>query len=84
MEDQHLNDGELLVTGSRILIPDSQTLIAPWTEKIRYSIKKQGYHGGLNPQEVLAPIIVLSPQTKTNLPWQTSNQDYWPDWWLIP
>jgi hypothetical protein len=35
MEDQHLNDGELLVTGSRILIPDSQTLIAPWTEKIR-------------------------------------------------
>ena len=83
IDDQQPGEGELSVTGSRTLMPESQTLIAPWTEKIRYSIKKQGYHGGLNPQEVLAPIIVLSPQSKTNLPWQTTHQDYYPDWWLI-
>ena len=81
INNQPQEAGELLVSGSRILIPESQTLIAPWTEKIRYSIKKQGYHGGLNPQEVLAPIIVLSPQSQTPWSWPTAHQATYPNWW---
>src|SRR5262249_22413913 len=31
---------ELQLTGSRVVIPDNHRLIAPWTEKVRYGIKK--------------------------------------------
>jgi hypothetical protein len=39
----------LQMTGSRVVIPDTHRLIAPWTEKVRYGVKKNGYHGGVSP-----------------------------------
>lgn len=59
---------ELRVEGPRVAVEGSR-MIGPWTEKLRYGIKKNGYHGGLNPQEMVAPIAVL-----------TSSSDY-PDGW---
>ncbi len=50
---------ELQLTGSRVLIPANHRLIAPWTEKVRYGVKKNGYHGGVSPQEMVIPITVL-------------------------
>ena len=50
---------ELQLTGSRVVIPDNHRLIAPWTEKVRYGVKKNGYHGGVSPQEMVIPITVL-------------------------
>jgi hypothetical protein len=57
-EDAPAED-ELLVEGSRVLVAGHR-LIAPWSERVRYGIKKNGYHGGLSPQEMIVPIAVLS------------------------
>lgn len=54
--------GELRVSGSRVLLP-SNALIAPWTERLRYRTKSNGYHGGLSPQEMIVPIAVLGAST---------------------
>ena len=75
--DQPPRTGEILTTGIRVLIPEGKSLIAPWTEKIRYGPKKAGCHGGLNPQELLAPIMILSPSLKTHQ--KNNNQEYCPD-----
>lgn len=60
VDDGHVVDGELALRGPRILMPDAQQLVAPWTERIRYGPKKSGYHGGVSPQEMIVPIAVLS------------------------
>ena len=53
-------DGEIALTGSRVLSPEgSQSIVAAWSEKIRYAGRRAGYHGGASPQEVLVPIVVL-------------------------
>ena len=54
-------EGELRFSGPRVVIPESKAVIVPWSEKIRYGIKKNGYHGGVTPQEMVTPIAVLSP-----------------------
>ncbi len=78
--DGELLQGELLLTGPRVLIPDSKRLIAPWTEKLRYGIKKNGYHGGLSPQEMLAPIGVLCSSDRYPPGWAEAPVDM-PSWW---
>lgn len=37
----------------------STTVVMPWSEKVRYSGKRDGYHGGASPAEVVVPIAVL-------------------------
>ncbi|MCE9553884.1 MAG: BREX-2 system phosphatase PglZ [Planctomycetes bacterium] len=73
---------ELQVQGSRVLT-DGQRLIAPWTEKLRYGIKKNGYHGGLTPQEMVVPIVVLSSSQSFPAGWTEASVDS-PDWWDAP
>jgi hypothetical protein len=34
----------------------SSSLVVPWSESIRYAVKKNGYHGGVSRQEMLVPI----------------------------
>jgi hypothetical protein len=63
-ERWRLDDGkptqhEFQVIGERVVIPENHRLIAPWTEKVRYGVKKNGYHGGVAPQEMVIPITVL-------------------------
>lgn len=52
--------GEVVLTGPRVVLPPSKRLIAPWGERLRYGQKKNGYHGGASPQEVVVPIGVFS------------------------
>lgn len=56
-------DQELKIQGQRVVIPESHKIIAPWSEKLRYKPKKTGYHGGINPQEMVVPVAVLSPSS---------------------
>ncbi len=72
--------GELRFSGPRVVIPESKTLIVPWSEKIRYGIKKNGYHGGVAPQEMVIPIAVLSPFDKFPEGWLEVPLDV-PSWW---
>jgi hypothetical protein len=51
-------DGEVVVAGPRVLQGDGR-IVVPWTETLRYGGTKHGYHGGVTPQEVLVPLLVL-------------------------
>lgn len=74
--------GELLIQGPRVLT-EGQRLIAPWSERVRYAGKKNGYHGGLNPQEMVVPIVVLSSTDDLPIGWQEQPVDV-PQWWDEP
>ena len=50
---------ELLIQGQRVAV-EGHRLIAPWSERVRYGMMKNGYHGGVTPQEMVVPIVVLS------------------------
>jgi len=73
---------ELQVHGSRVLTPGHR-LIAPWSERVRYGIKKNGYHGGLTPQEMVIPIAVLSSTDDFPKGWSEQPIDT-PAWWDEP
>jgi hypothetical protein len=72
--------GELRVSGSRVLLPNDSALIAPWTERLRYRNKNNGYHGGLSPQEMIVPIAVLCSTTSYPPGWIEAPVDI-PLWW---
>src|SRR5262249_19168306 len=73
-------EGELLVQGPRVQLAEGHRLIAPWNEQIRYVGRKNGYHGGLTPQEMLIPIMVLS-SAELRVPGWSATPDLTPDWW---
>ena len=82
-EEGEPGDGELRIEGPRVVIPESKRLIAPWTEKLRYGVKKNGYHGGLTPQEMIVPIAVLSGSGTPPSGWVEAPVDV-PAWWEAP
>jgi hypothetical protein len=74
---------ELQLTGSRVVIPDNHRLIAPWTEKVRYGVKKNGYYGGVSPQEMVIPITVLCAGETIPAGWREAPIPT-PAWWDEP
>jgi hypothetical protein len=50
--------GEILVAGERVVLANKKAVL-PWSEKIRYGVKKMGYHGGGSLQEVVIPFGVF-------------------------
>ena len=77
-----VSEGELKISGVRVVIPETRKLIAPWTEKVRYGIKKNGYHGGVSPQEMVIPIAVLNSSNAFPAGWSEAPVDT-PLWWDI-
>jgi hypothetical protein len=54
-------EGEIALAGGRVFAPDGGHLVvAAWSERLRYASRRLGYHGGVSPQEVLAPVAVLA------------------------
>jgi len=53
-------DGEVLVTGPRVLRHDGRAVLAV-DEHLRYGPLKAGYHGGAAPAEAVVPVAVLVP-----------------------
>lgn len=75
--------GELEVNSTRVVIPDGGCVVVPWSERPRYGAKKNGYHGGATPQEMLIPISMLWPRLQVpegfvELPVEL------PSWWIEP
>jgi hypothetical protein len=74
---------EVEITSPRVLMPDGGVVVIPWSERLRYGPKKNGYHGGATPQEMLIPIAVLWPELQIpdgfcELPLEL------PSWWTEP
>lgn len=78
-----LSEGEMEISGRRVLMPPGGTLVAPWTEMIRYSSKKNGYHGGFSLQEMVIPIGVLCPDDELPEGWSEARVTT-PTWWDTP
>ena len=72
---------EILVGGGRVLAPGGlDRVILPWSEGVRYAGKKNGYHGGATPQEVLVPLVVLVPAAQ-EVPGWAPLPPALPEWW---
>lgn len=58
-DNGQVGQDEMLIAGDRVKKCGGR-IIAPWSEHVRYGMKKNGYHGGLTPQEVVVPAVILS------------------------
>ena len=74
-------EDEVLLQGPRVIAP-SQRLLAPWSERVRFGMKKNGYHGGATLQEVVLPLgIFAPPDTASKLAgWREAASEH-PAWW---
>jgi hypothetical protein len=82
--------GEIAVRGPRVLLPGQEAsgrdLIAAVDEKLHYTQRKAGYHGGASLAEVVVPVFVFLP-SDTLLPsgWSTyDTAGHAPIWWDSP
>lgn len=74
---------ELAVSGGRVVTSDgSNTVICLWDESTRYGGRRNGYHGGLSPQEVTVPLAVMVP-LGVNLAGWTPAPPAQPEWWEL-
>lgn len=80
--DGRAEEGELRISGGRVAV-ESSALIAAWSERIRYGLKKNGYHGGISPQEMVVPIAVLYAGESYPAGWTEAAVET-PDWWDEP
>ena len=56
------DEREIALSGGRVLAPNRETaIVAAWSERVRFAGRRNGYHGGVSPQEILVPVAVLSP-----------------------
>jgi len=81
MADSEAKPDECMVAGRRVLKGDGR-IIVPWSEKVRYGPKKNGYHGGVTPQEMVVPLAVLG--TDASIPGWAAKPLLQPDWWREP
>jgi hypothetical protein len=73
-------EGELEVFGPRVGNFAGGRFIAPWSERIYYTSRKAGYHGGLTPQEVMVPVAVFGRE-EFNLKGLVAAPAIQPSWW---
>jgi hypothetical protein len=73
-------ENEVALSGGRVLSPGGgRAIVAAWSERVRFAARRNGYHGGASPQEILVPIAVLAAG---NIPdgW-TEAPPMEPAWW---
>ena len=61
----------------------SNVVVCLWGESTRYADRKNGYHGGLSPQEVSVPLSVIVPLGFKLSGWTTA-PPWQPEWWKLP
>lgn len=78
-------EGEIRIAGARVEALTGEPVVVPWSEAIRYASKKNGYHGGVTRQEMLAPLGIW---TAGDPPASSGDDDAFepashdkPDWW---
>ena len=72
--------GEYYLEGGRIIGPAGVTALG--VEGIRYGARpRNGYHGGITPQECLAPVMVFVQSGRTISGWQEVVESQ-PEWWM--
>ena len=72
---------EILLQGPRV-VAQGRRLLAPWSERVRFGMKKNGYHGGATLQEVVLPLGVFAPPATAGhlTGWREAAPEA-PSWW---
>ncbi|SQD96912.1 BREX-2 system phosphatase PglZ [Parafrankia sp. BMG5.11] len=84
-----VRDGEVALTGSRVLVP-GERIVALWDPELHYRGRKGGYHGGASAAEVTVPVLAFLPfrlsaaSTSRDVPagWRLL-PDQRPRWWSL-
>ena len=75
---------EVAYSGGRVVTADnSKAVVCLWGESTRYAGRKNGYHGGVSPQEVTVPLSVIVPLGMNLVGWQLAPPAQ-PEWWELP
>lgn len=75
---------ELAISGGRVVTGDgANAVVCLWSESSRYAGRKNGYHGGLSPQEVTVPLSVFAPLGTSLAGWSAAPPNQ-PEWWELP
>jgi hypothetical protein len=74
-----LEPREIALRGGRVVASAEEGVILAWSEGLRYGARKNGYHGGAAPQEVLVPLAVFSPGIAVD-GWKSAPTAE-PEWW---
>jgi hypothetical protein len=75
---------ELACSGGRVVTADgSNAVVCLWGESTRYTGRKNGYHGGISPQEVTVPLNVIVPMGLHLAGWEPAPPAQ-PEWWELP
>jgi hypothetical protein len=82
VDDVDVADGEVRIKGARVVLPPGGAVIAPWSEMIRYGSKRNGYHGGVSPQECVIPLALLSWPALVPEGFEVV-APYDPAWWIV-
>ena len=74
-------EDEVLLQGPRV-VTEGRRLLAPWSERVRFGMKKNGYHGGATLQEVVLPFgVFAAADTAAGLAgWREAAPER-PAWW---
>ena len=77
--------GEITVRGPRVVI-DGGVVVAAVDEKIHYTPRRAGYHGGASLAEVVVPVVTLLPSAALLPPgWHAYDAaGHAPAWWDAP
>lgn len=79
--DGPVQEDEILLADGRVQSPTGATrVVCAWSERLRYSGKKNGYHGGASPQEVIVPLGVFVSARVSLQDWKPA-PPLQPDWW---
>lgn len=79
-----VNSNEIVLTNGRVRTANGATSVAClWSESVRYAGRKNGYHGGVSPQEVTVPLSILVPFGMSLPEWQPALPAQ-PEWWDLP
>lgn len=75
---------EVAYSGGRVVTADNaKAVVCLWGERTRYAGRKNGYHGGVSPQEVTVPLNVIVPLGLSLSGWQLAPPAQ-PEWWELP
>ncbi|MFO0877865.1 MAG: BREX-2 system phosphatase PglZ [Gemmataceae bacterium] len=64
VQGSEMREGEMLLTGGRVLDhADGHAVVVPWSESLYYGRQQNGYHGGVTPQEMICPLVLLTDRS---------------------
>jgi hypothetical protein len=80
IDERPPQDGEVEVSGDRVLAGEGHIIAAADGEIRYYAAAKRGHHGGATPAEMLCPLHVLLPASKSLEGWRATPVSS-PAWW---